>query len=56
MLQNKHLRHLDAMLVQFDAYTASLEKEGPSSLYEPIQYAMSTGGKRVRGTTYPLWR
>lgn len=37
------------MLAQFDVYTASLEKEGPSSLYEPIQYAMSTGGKRVRG-------
>ena len=43
------MRHLDTMLAQFDAYTASLEKEGPSSLYEPIQYAMSTGGKRVRG-------
>lgn len=43
------MRHLDAMLAQFDVYTASLEKEGPSSLYEPIQYAMSTGGKRVRG-------
>lgn len=43
------MRHLDAMLAQFDAYTASLRNEGPSSLYEPIQYAMSTGGKRVRG-------
>ena len=47
------MRHLDAMLAQFDAYTASLEKEG--HLRFMSRYSMLCQREESElGTTYPM--